>query len=119
MATSHANVDDYIQDLPEAVRPIMTELRRRLHAAAPGAGEAIRYQMPTITLGGRYLVYFAAWKRHIGLYPIPRLDDALEAEIAPYRAAKDTVRFPLRQPLPFDLIDRLMAVLVERHASRR
>ncbi len=91
-------------------------MRTRLHAAAPGAGETIRYQMPTITLHGKYLVYFAAWKRHIGLYPIPRLGEALEAEITPYRAAKDTVRFPLKKPLPFELIERLVAALVARAA---
>ena len=74
--------------------------------------------MPTITLNGESLVYFAAWKHHIGLYPIPPADGALERELAPYRAAKDTVRLPLRQPIPYDLIERVTALLVKNRVDR-
>jgi uncharacterized protein YdhG (YjbR/CyaY superfamily) len=70
--------------------------------------------MPTITLNGRDLVSFAAWKHHIGLYPLPAVDDALARELAPYRAAKSTVRFPLGQPMPYSLIARLVALHVQQ-----
>ena len=70
------------------------------------------YQMPTFTLGGKHLVYVAAWKRHISVYPVPTGEAAFERDIAPYRAAKGTLRFPLNEPIPYDLIDRVMAQLV-------
>ena len=70
--------------------------------------------MPTVTLDGVPLMYFAAWKRHIGVYPVPPAQGALERELAPYRAAKDTVRFPLSRPVPYELIERLAAFLAER-----
>ena len=66
--------------------------------------------MPTITLDGHSSVYFAAWKHHIGVYPIPRADEALEKDLAPYRSTKDTVRLPLDQPIPYDLVERVVAL---------
>ena len=78
----------------------------------------ISYQIPTLTLNGRYLVHFAAWKNHLALYPTPTGDQAFEQEIAPYRAAKSTVRFPLREPIPFDLIERLVALRVKQPVDR-
>jgi len=69
--------------------------------------------MPTLTLHGKDLVYFPAWKHHISLYPIPTGDEAFARELAPYRAARGTVRFPLRKPIPYDLIERLVAFRVK------
>ena len=63
-------------------------------------------------LGGRYALHFAGWKKHIGLYPVPTLDDPLEAEIAPYRAEKDSVVFPHAQPVPYELIGRVAEAIV-------
>ena len=80
----------------------------------PEAGEKISYQMPTVTMDGQALVYYAAWKQHIGMYPIPLADEALEARIAPYRAAKDTVKFTYRKPIPYDLIETGRQLLVRR-----
>jgi uncharacterized protein YdhG (YjbR/CyaY superfamily) len=114
MAESFATVDEYISSRPEGVQSIIQDVRRTLRKAIPGAGEKISYQMPTITLDGSSLLYFAAWKHHIGFYPIPTADEALEQELAPYRSGRDTVRFPLRQPMPHDLIERLAALLVQR-----
>ena len=112
-----ATVDEYIGSFPADVREILEEIRRRIRRAVPGAGETIRYSMPTVTLDGGYLVHFAAWKHHIALYPMPPLDGPLEAEISRYRAAKDTVRFPLREPVPFDLIERVVGRLAEMRAA--
>jgi uncharacterized protein YdhG (YjbR/CyaY superfamily) len=69
--------------------------------------------MPTFTVGGSALVHVAAWKQHIALYPVPTGDEAFERDIAPYRAAKSTARFPLRSPIPYDLIARLVVLLLE------
>lgn len=117
MAAKFASIDDYIGSFPDDVQVILEEVRATIRASVPDPGEKISYQMPTITLDGQSLVYFAGWKHHIGLYPIPRADDALEAELAPYRGAKDTVRFPLREPMPYDLIARLAALLVTRRRA--
>ena len=113
--TSHCTtIDEYIGACPEDVRSILARVRRTARDAAPASGEAISYGMPTITLDGRDLVSFAAWKRHIGLYPLPAVDGALAHELAPYRAAKSTVRFPLDKPIPYDLIARLVALHVKQ-----
>ena len=106
-------IDEYIAGCPEGVRPAVEEIRRRAHAVVPGAGETIRYGMPTITLDGSSLVHFAAWKRHIAVYPAPELSDdaedaAFEQALAPHRGDKGTLRFPLDQPLPTDLITEVV-----------
>ena len=117
MATS---VDEYIDGCPSDVQEILRRIRQVLHDAVPRSGETISYQMPTITMDGQALVYFAAWKKHIGMYPIPVADDDLEREIAPHRAAKDAVRFPYAREIPYDLIGRIGALLVEqRQAEQR
>lgn len=114
MAQEFETVDEYIASFPEPVQEALVGIRRSIHEAVPGAGEAISYGMATITLGGRYLVGFAGWKRHIGLYPAPTGDEAFELEMAPYRAARATARFPLDQPIPYGLIARAAALLAQQ-----
>ncbi|MBA3279607.1 MAG: DUF1801 domain-containing protein [Geodermatophilaceae bacterium] len=114
MAAKFATIDDYIASYPDDVQEILEKVRRTIRSAVPEPGETISYAMPTITLDGRPLVYFAAWKHHIGLYPIPRADAATERDLAPYRSTKDTVKLPLDKPIPYDLVKRLAALLVTR-----
>jgi uncharacterized protein YdhG (YjbR/CyaY superfamily) len=83
-----ASVDEYIGSFPVDVQAILEEVRRTIRKAAPTAGETISYQIPTITLEGTALLYFAGWKHHISLYPAPTGDGALEHELAPYRSQK-------------------------------
>ena len=99
------------------IQDILSELQRRIGAIVPDVGEKISYQMPTVTMSGEALLYYAAWKQHIGMYPIPPAEPELEAQIAPYRAAKDTVRFPYKKPIPYDLIDAMVAMLVSRRLT--
>lgn len=106
-------IDDYIASFPAEAQERMTTLREIIHRAAPGVTESITYDMPTFKMDGMRLTYFAAWKKHIALYAIPRLTGSLEEELAPYRAAKDTVQFRHDQPLPTNLLERLLAALVE------
>ena len=108
------SIDEYIATCPAEVQPILEEIRRVIRRAAPESEETISYRMPTFTMDGRYLVYVSAWKQHIGVYPIPHLDGTLEQEVSPYRAAKDTLRFPLGEPVPYGLIGRLVVELVKR-----
>lgn len=98
------SVEEYIGSFPADVQAILQRVRRAILDAVPGAGETISYQIPTITLGGRPLLYFAGWKRHISVYPAPAGDEALERRLGPYRSAKSTLKFPLSQPVPYDLI---------------
>ena|SRR6476620_2339576 len=114
MATQTGTVEAYIRGYPQDVQVILEEIRRRIGVIVPEAGEKISYQMPTVTMEGRALVYYAAWKHHIGMYPIPPADAALEARIAPHRAAKDTVKFTYRKPIPYELIEDVVALLVRR-----
>ena len=117
MASTFATIDDYIGSFPADVQVVLEQLRATIPGAAPTTAETISYQMPTIMLDGRRLVHFAAWKHHIGLYPVPAADEVLERELAPYRAAKSTVRFPLREPIPYELIERLVALLIRRRVD--
>jgi uncharacterized protein YdhG (YjbR/CyaY superfamily) len=118
MAQRFATVDEYLDALPDDARAAMEGIRRSIWSVVPGIGETISYQMPTFTLDGRPLVHVAAWKRHIGLYPLPPLDGALAQEVAPYRAATDTMRLPLGREIPDGLVERVVGVMVEQRAAR-
>ena len=109
-----ATIDDYLAGLPDDVRARVQELRRVVHQVVPDAGETISYAMPTFTLDGQPLVHVAAWKQHIGLYPLPALDPELDAAVAPYRGTKDALKLPHAQPLPCELVARVVEVLAER-----
>ena len=119
MAREHATVDTYIGSFPDDVQTVLQDVRRTIRNTVPAAEETMSYQIPTITLGGRHLVYFAGWKRHISVYPVPAGDEAFERELAPYRAAKGTVRFPLGKPIPHELLARMVTLLVEQRSGAR
>lgn len=100
-------IDDYIREAPENVQEILQALRLLIQEEAPEAEEAIKYQMPTFVLNGN-LVHFAAFKNHIGFYPVPSGIAAFQQELAPYKQGKGSVQFPLNQPMPDDLIRRIV-----------
>ena len=114
MAEQFTTIDQYIGSFPEDVQIVLQEVRRRIRNVVPAADETISYRIPAMTLNGRHLVHFAAWKNHISLYPIPPADKAFARELAPYLAGKGTVRFPLHKPIPYHLIERLVALLAQR-----
>jgi uncharacterized protein YdhG (YjbR/CyaY superfamily) len=101
-----ATIDEYISGFSSDVQAILQEVRCVVRSAAPDAQEVISYQMPACKQHG-VLVYFAAFKNHIGFYPPIRGDVALEEAAAPYAGEKGNLRFPLDKPIPFDLIRRL------------
>jgi uncharacterized protein YdhG (YjbR/CyaY superfamily) len=117
VAGRFATVDEYIGSLPADVQVIVREVRRAALAAAPDAQDAIRYQIPTLTLGGTSLVHYAAWTHFLSVYPVPRADAALRTELTAYEAGKGTLRFPLDRPVPYDLIERVVAQLRIERAS--
>ena len=118
MAQHFDTVDEYIGSFPAEVQDILQEIRHRCHAAVPDSGEMISYGIPTITLNGKYVVYFASWARHVSVYPVPSGDPDFNASVAPYRAAKGTLKFPLAKPVPYELIGKAAALLAaERQRS--
>jgi len=102
-----ASIDEYIATFPTEIQKLLQEVRATIHAAAPEAQEKISYQMPTFFLNGN-LVHFAAFKNHIGFYPAPVGIEEFKDELAPYAGAKGSVRFPLDQPLPLELVSRIV-----------
>jgi uncharacterized protein YdhG (YjbR/CyaY superfamily) len=115
VAAKFATIDEYIGAFPADVQAVLEELRRRILRVVPEAGEMISYQLPAMTLDGKHLVYFGAWAHHISVYPVPAADLAFQQELAPYLAGKGTLRFPLDKPVPYELIERVVLLLAERH----
>ncbi len=101
------SIDEYIASFPADVQERLRQMRAAIREAAPEAQEKISYQMPTFFLQGN-LVHFAAFKNHIGFYPAPRGIEAFKDELAAYEGAKGSVQFPLDQPLPLDLVRRIV-----------
>ncbi|MBK7917425.1 MAG: DUF1801 domain-containing protein [Chloroflexi bacterium] len=111
------NIDEYIAAFPEDVQVMLAELRATIQAAAPAAEEKISYQMPTFALNGN-LVHFAAFKNHIGLYPAPTGMEAFQEELSVYKTGKGSVQFPIDQPLPLDLIRKIVQYRVAENVQR-
>jgi uncharacterized protein YdhG (YjbR/CyaY superfamily) len=110
-------IDEYIAHFPEEVQKILQELRAVIKAAAPDAEETISYQMPTFVLKGN-LVHFAAYQKHIGFYPTPSGILAFQQELSVYKSAKGSVQFPIDQPLPLDLISKIVKYRVAENMSK-
>jgi uncharacterized protein YdhG (YjbR/CyaY superfamily) len=107
------SIDEYIAGCPERVQQILETVRMTIREAAPDAEETIKYQMPTFMLKGN-LVYFAAWKEHIGLYPPIAGDEEIEQAVARYKGPKGNLQFPLAEPIPYDLIRRIVQLRVQQ-----
>ena len=105
--TAPRNIDDYIATFSPEVGAVLERIRQTIRAAVPEAEEMISYRMPAFRLGG-VLIYFAAFKNHIGVYPPVSGDAKLEKAISPYAGEKGNLRFPLNQPMRYDLIERIV-----------
>ena len=105
--TAINSIDEYIATFPEDVQKILRELRAVIQAEAPDASEKISYQLPTFFLHGN-LVHFAAFKKHIGFYPTPSGIEAFKDELSIYEGAKGSVQFPIDQPMPLELIRKIV-----------
>lgn len=111
------SIDDYLAGFPQDVRRTLEKIRSTLRAAAPEAEEKISYRMPTFALKGN-LVHFAAFKTHIGFYPTPSGIERFRDELTRYDCAKGTVRFQLGEPVPYDLIARIVRFRVAENLAR-
>lgn len=110
------NVDEYMALFPADVRRILEKIRRTVAKAAPEAEEGISYGMPTFKQNG-VVVHFAAFKKHIGLFPPVRGDGELEGELARYVGEKGSLRFPLDEAIPYELIERIVKLRVKRNLA--
>ncbi len=111
------DIDSYISQFPGDTQAILEKVRATIREASPEAVETISYQMPAYKQHG-ILVYFAAWKKHIGLYPPISGDKALEKAVAKYAGPKGNLQFPLNEPIPYDLIERIVKLRVKQDEAK-
>jgi len=113
------SVDDYIGVQPEGARAVLERVRDAIRKALPAAEETISYNMPTYKLGGGAVIHFAAWKKHFSLYPASaKLIRFFKKDLASATIEKSTIRFPLAEPVPADLIGRIARFRMKEQAER-
>ena len=116
--TAPRDIDEYIAGFPEDIRQILERVRATIKKAAPDAVETISYKVPTFNLNGRYLIYFAAYKKHIGVYPTPAGEMEFKEEMSAYESGKGTLKFPLDKPIPFELITKVVKFRAKGNLQR-
>lgn len=114
---TYKSIDDYIVQFPPEVQETLNTLRSVIKESAPNAEEKISYQMPTFALQGN-LVHFAAYKNHIGFYPASSGIAAFKHELSEYKGAKGSVQFPIKKPLPYELISEIVKYRVAENMKR-
>jgi uncharacterized protein YdhG (YjbR/CyaY superfamily) len=112
------NVEEYLLFFPEETRLILSKIRAIVREKAPDADESIQYGMPAYKTDGRVLVYFAAFKNHIGFYATPSGHTAFAEELSKYKQGKGSVQFPLDKPIPYDLIEQIVEFRVIENAEK-
>ncbi|MDG3546309.1 iron chaperone [Methanobacterium formicicum] len=110
-------VDEYISSFPPDIQGILEEMRETIRESAPEAEETISYGMPTFRLKGN-LVHFAAYKNHIGFYPTPSAINVFKEELSHYNTSKGTVQFPLDEPVPLDLVRKMVLFRVQENLKK-
>jgi uncharacterized protein YdhG (YjbR/CyaY superfamily) len=118
MRSTARSIDEYIAEFPAETQKVLEEVRALIRASAPGATETMSYAIPTFDLNGKHLVHFAGYEKHIGFYPTASGIAAFKEEFAAYKSAKGSVQFPLGEPLPAELIRRIVAFRVEETSRK-
>ncbi|MDQ6764234.1 MAG: DUF1801 domain-containing protein [Bacteroidota bacterium] len=113
------NVDEYIKAFPKETQTILKQVRQTITKAAPAADESVSYAMPAYKLNGKSLIYFAGYENHIGLYATPSGHKAFEKELAKYKQGKGSVQFPLNEPMPLDLITKIVKFRAEGNTEKQ
>jgi uncharacterized protein YdhG (YjbR/CyaY superfamily) len=116
-AIKFKTVDEYLSTFPADTKQILQRVRKTIKQAAPGAEELISYNMPAFKLNG-ILVYFAGYKNHVGLYPTASAIEAFKNDISQYTFAKGSIQFPLSEPIPYDLITRIVKFRVKENTEK-
>jgi uncharacterized protein YdhG (YjbR/CyaY superfamily) len=118
MTTPNNAIDKYISSFPKEIQVMLQQIRETIRQAAPEAEEAIRYAMPTFVLNGN-LVHCAAFKNHIGFYPVPSGIEAFKEELSVYKGGKGSVQFPLDKPMPLSLITKIVQFRVQENLNKQ
>jgi uncharacterized protein YdhG (YjbR/CyaY superfamily) len=118
MKTTYLNVDEYISTFPKDTQGLLKQVRKTIRQSAPEAEESISYGMPAFKLNGKPLVYFGAFKTHIGFYATPTGHKEFAEELSQYKQGKGSVQFPLNEPMPLDLIGRITKFRVKENKSK-
>ncbi|MDB5191311.1 MAG: hypothetical protein JWQ96_874 [Segetibacter sp.] len=113
ITTKPTDINEYIASFPKNVQEVMQQVRETIKKAAPGAEEGIGYAIPVFKLNKTYVVYFAGYKNHIGLYPAPTGMEAFKQDFVGYKTGKGSVQFPLDKPMPLDLIMKIVKFRVK------
>ena len=117
MKGQYKTIDDYIKSYPESVQAILEKIRQTIRRVAPEATELISYQMPAFEQNG-VLVWFGAFKKHIGFYPKASGIEAFQKELSPYKLSKGSIQFRLDEPIPYDLIEKIVEFSVKANLSQ-
>lgn len=119
VATKPTSIDEYIATFPDDVQKKLQQVRSTIKKAAPGAEEKISYGIPAFNLNGQYLIYFAGYKKHIGMYPVPGGVKEFEKDFAPYyTSGKGTIQFPLEKPIPVGLISKIVKFRIKKNKEK-
>lgn len=116
--TAPRDIDEYIAGFAEDVQDKLEKIRATIHKAAPDVQETISYEIPTFTLNGKYLIYFAAYKKHIAVYPAPKGVEKFKKDVELYGSGKGTLKFPLDQRIPYGLITRIVRFRVKENMAK-
>jgi uncharacterized protein YdhG (YjbR/CyaY superfamily) len=111
-------IDEYISTFPDDIQAILEKMRQAIQRAAPDTKETMSYGIPTFDLNGKHVVFFAGWKHYISLYPLPAGDEAFQQEIAHYKRAKGSIQFPLDKPIPYDLVEQIVTLLMKEKPEK-
>jgi uncharacterized protein YdhG (YjbR/CyaY superfamily) len=112
------DIDEYISGFPVEIQKVLEQIRATVRKSVPEAEEVVSYDMPTFRVKNGYLVHFAAFKKHIGLYPAPTGNEAFEKEFAGYKTGKGSIQFPLDKPMPIELIAKILHYNLEKNRSK-
>ena len=118
MSVAFKTIDEYIKSHPKNIQSLLEKIRQTIKSVAPEATETISYGMPAFKFKGKVLVYFAAWQNHIGFYALPSGNAAFKKELASYQVSKGAIQFPLAQPMPFDLITKIVAFRLQEQINK-
>jgi uncharacterized protein YdhG (YjbR/CyaY superfamily) len=112
------SIDEYIHGFPEETQFYLEQIRAAVRKAAPDAQEVISYGIPAFMMNKSYLVYFAGYKKHVSIYPVPKGNEAFQDQISEYRAGKGTLQFPLKKKLPMGLISKVVKYSIQTNNER-
>jgi uncharacterized protein YdhG (YjbR/CyaY superfamily) len=118
MAPKPKNIDQYLEGLPSGTKKMLQQIRSTVKKTTPGVEEVISYSIPAFKFNKRVLLYFAGWRDHVSIYPVPKANATLQKQISRYQTGRGTLQFPLDKPLPVKFISKIVALRMKENAER-